>query len=151
MMASTYIDRRQAHLTDHLGDGANYELCHECGGLCCALYLAHDEYGDYIGGDWLPEYIDLWIGRLVTSGALYVTDDEYCAGPAGVEPLHDPRRSHLPTPEGAAYRALLPTWVDTRKCQFCHPDTGCLLPREFRAPICRDYVCELWEAAESFG
>ena len=48
-------------------------------------------------------------------------------------PLHDPRVSHLPTPEGDAYRASLPEWVDVRKCTFCHPETGCLLPREFRA------------------
>jgi len=122
-----------------------YELCHECGGLCCALYLAHDENGEYIGGDWLPDYIDLWLERLVTSGALIVDGDALCAGAAGIEPLHDPRLSHLPTAAGAAYRETLPAWVDTRKCQFCHPDTGCLLPREHRAPICGEYVCELWE------
>jgi len=127
---------------------ANYELCHECGGLCCALYLAHDENGEYIGEGWLPDYIDVWIGRLVASGALRVTPDEYGAGAAGIEPLHDPRVSHLPTAQGAAYRATLPEWVDTRKCQFCHPDTGCLLPREYRAPICGEYVCEIWQAAE---
>ena len=145
-------------LTDEHGNPA---ICHDCGGLCCALYLAHDENGEYIGEGWLPEYIDLWLERLVTSGALRVTqtayaDDEaapgenpqvsYAAGEAGIEPLHDPRLSHLPTPEGAAYRATLPEWIDTRKCQFCHPENGCLLPREFRAPICGDYVCDLWIA-----
>jgi len=122
------------------------DLCGDCGGLCCCLYLAHDENGEYIGQDWLPDYIDLWLERLTASGALVVTPTELAAGAAGVEPLHDPRISHLPTPEGEAYRATLPAWVDTRKCQFCHPDTGCLLPREFRAPICREYVCELWES-----
>ena len=122
----------------------DFALCNSCGGLCCALYLAHDEDGDYIGEGWLPEYIELWIGRLVESGALVVGDGVYAAGEAGVEPLHDPRVSHLPTAVGAEYRATLPAWVDTRKCQFCHPETGCLLPREYRAPICREYVCELW-------
>ena len=129
--------------TPHANE-ADWELCHRCGGLCCALYLAHDENGDYIGEGWLPDYIDLWIERLVASGALAVVDGEFVAGAAGVAPLHDPRLSHLPTAEGAAYRATLPEWVDTRKCQFCHPDTGCLLPREYRAPICGEYVCELW-------
>ncbi len=136
-------------MTDDARYRANYELCHECGGLCCALYLAHDENGDYIGEGWLPDYIDVWTERLVASGALRADATGYGAGPAGIEPLHDPRISHLPTPEGAAYRATLPEWVDTRKCQFCHPDTGCLLPREYRAPICGEYVCEIWQAAEN--
>ena len=127
-----------------LADEANWELCHECGGLCCALYLAHDENGAYIGEGWLPDYIDVWIDRLVASGGLRVTDTAFEAGEAGVPPLHDPRLSHPPTPEGAAYRASLPAWVDVRKCQFCHPDDGCLLPREYRAPICGEYRCELW-------
>jgi hypothetical protein len=126
----------------------NFELCYECGGLCCAIYLAHDENGAYIGDGWLPDYIELWAGRLVESGALRVTAESYGAGAAGVTPLHDPRRSHLPTPEGEAYRASLPAWVDTRKCVFCHPETGCLLAREYRAPICRDWVCDLWERAD---
>lgn len=124
----------------------DFELCNECGGLCCCLYLAHDENGDYIGDEWLPDYIDEWIGLLTQSGALRVALGVYEAGEAGVAPLHDPRLSHLPTAEGEAYRATLPAWVDVRKCQFCHPETGCLLPREFRAPICGDYVCELWKA-----
>ena len=122
----------------------DFELCHECGGLCCALYLANDEEGVYVGESWLPGYIELWLERLQASGALVVTGTEYGAGAAGVAPLHDPRLSHLPTAEGDAYRASLPGWVDVRKCQFCHPDTGCLLPREYRAEICREWVCDLW-------
>jgi hypothetical protein len=122
----------------------NFALCNKCGGLCCAIYLAHDEDGGYIGEGWLPEYIALWETRLVESGALRVTPDAYEAGVAGVMPLHDPRVSYRPDAAGAAYRAQLPAWVDPRKCAFCHPDTGCLLPREFRAPICREWVCELW-------
>ena len=122
----------------------DFELCNSCGGLCCALFLAHDENGDYIGDGWLPDYIALWESRLVESGALRVTDAAYLAGAAGVAPLHDPRVSHLPTPEGEAYRAALPPQVDYRKCVFCHASTGCLLPRDARAPICREYVCELW-------
>lgn len=124
----------------------DFDLCNECGGLCCALYLAHDEDGRYIGDGWLPEYIEVWTWRFVASGALDVSKDGYRPGAAGVEPLHDPRISHSPTPEGEAYRASLPAWVDVRLCQFCHPESGCMLPRKFRAPICGDYVCELWEA-----
>ncbi len=125
----------------------NFDLCNECGGLCCALYLANDEDGEYAGDGWLPEYIDLWIERLTGSGALVIgPDGEMLPGVPGVAPLHDPRVSHLPTAQGEAYRATLPAWVDVRKCQFCHPDTGCLLPREYRAPICREWVCELWPA-----
>jgi hypothetical protein len=131
------------------GDHRDDDLCHECGGLCCCLYLAHDENGDYIGESWLPDYIDLWLERLRDSGALTVTASDYRAGEAMVEPLHDPRRSHPPTPEGAAYRASLPKWVDVRRCQFCHPETGCLLPRGYRAPICGEFRCELWSASES--
>ena len=123
----------------------NYALCNECGGLCCCLYLANDEDGTYSGDGWLPEYIALWEQRLIASGALYVTDDAYHAGEAGLAPLHDPRVSHLPTAEGEAYRASLPDWVDVRKCVFCHPETGCRLPREYRATICNEWVCELWE------
>lgn len=133
-----------AHSTVHAEE--DFGLCNRCGGLCCALYLAHDEDGGFIGDGWLVEYIALWEERLVGSGAMSVVEGEYSAGKPGVVPLHDPRRSHLPTAEGAAYRASLPAWVDVRKCQFCHPDTGCLLPRESRAPICREYVCELWGA-----
>lgn len=125
-------------------DLENAALCRECGGLCCCLYLAHDENGDYIGEGWLPDYIALWTERLCACGALALTETGYGAAEAGVAPLHDPSMSHLPTAEGAAYRASLPEWVDVRKCQFCHPETGCLLPRESRADICRGYVCELW-------
>lgn len=124
--------------------GADFALCNECGGLCCALYLAHDEEGRYIGAGWLEEYIGVWLERLEASGALVVTPDSLEPGVAGVEPLHDPRLSHLPTPEGEAYRATLAPWVDVRKCSFCHPETGCLLPREHRAPLCNEWVCELW-------
>jgi hypothetical protein len=70
------------------------------------------------------------------------------AGVARVEPLHDPRLSHRPDAAGDVYRTSLPEWVDTRKCQFCHPESGCLLPRRYRAPICGEWVCDLWEAAE---
>ncbi len=125
-------------------EGEDFDLCHECGGLCCCLYLANDEDGEYIGGEWLPDYIEVWSERLRASGALVVTAIEYRAGAAGVEPLHDPRISSLPGAEGDAYRAALPGWVDVRKCQFCHPVTGCRLPREYRAEICREWVCELW-------
>jgi len=124
--------------------GVDFELCSACGGLCCALYLAHDEEGAYIGDGWLDEYIELWLERLALSGALVVQRDGLRAGPAGIEPLHDPRRSHLPGAQGDAYRAALPDWVDVRKCQFCHPSSGCLLPREYRAPLCNEWVCELW-------
>ena len=127
-----------------MSDAENYELCNACGGLCCALYLAHDASGEYEGDGWLPEYIELWIERLTLSGALVVDETGMHAGPLGIEPLHDPRLSHQPTPEGDAYRASLPLWVDVRKCQFCHPETGCLLPRRYRAPICGEYTCELW-------
>ena len=130
----------------HENDRDRFELCAECGGLCCALYLAHDENGEYIGDGWLPDYIALWEERLVASGALRVESGAYAPGDAGVQPLHDPRMSHLPTPEGDAYRAGLPAWVDVRKCVFCHPDSGCLLPRANRAAICGEWVCELWEA-----
>jgi hypothetical protein len=127
----------------------NFGLCHECGGLCCAIYLANDEDGVYIGDGWLPDYIALWEQRLVESGAMRVTAEAYEAGEAGVRPLHDPRLSHLPTAEGKMYRDSLPAWIDTRKCVFCHPDTGCMLARSDRAPICRDWVCELWPASGS--
>ena len=124
----------------------NFALCNECGGLCCAIYLAHDEDGAYIGEGWLDDYVELWLARLVASGALTVSDTECGAGEAGVAPLHDPRISHLQTPEGEAYRATLPAWVDVTKCQFCHPETGCLLPRQHRASICNEWVCEMWSA-----
>lgn len=126
--------------------GADFDLCNACGGLCCALFLAHDEDGAYIGDGWLPDYIDLWLDRLAASGALIVTDTELLPGEPGITPLHDPRLSHLPTDEGAAYRASLSPGVDVRKCVFCDAETGCLLPRAYRAPICNEWTCELWEA-----
>lgn len=133
----------------HPNDRDEIELCGECGGLCCALYLAHDEDGAYIGDGWLPDYIDLWTERLVASGALAIdASGAMRAGEAGAEPLHDPRLSHRPDAAGDAYRATLPGSVDVMKCQFCDPDTGCLLPRRYRATICGEWVCELWEARE---
>lgn len=126
-------------------ENENWDFCHECGGMCCLLYLAHDEDGEYIGEGWLPEYIEEWLGNFVRSGALLATPDGgFEPGAPGVEPLHDPRLSHPPTTAGAAYRASLPEWVDYRRCQFCHPDTGCLLPPQYRAPICHEYHCEQW-------
>lgn len=134
---------------EHPNDRDNPELCAACGGLCCAIYLAHDEDGSYIGDGWLPEQVAEWTERFLGSGALRIGEDgSLSAGAAGVEPLHDPRTSHLPTTEGDAYRASLPAWVDVRRCQFCDPGTGCLLPRAFRAPICGEWVCDLWRAAE---
>lgn len=138
--------QHEQDLVTTASDQENAELCSACGGFCCTLYLASDENGDYIGADWLPGEIDLWQARLTLSGAL-VADAAGChAGVAGVAPLHDPRRSQPPSPASMAYRATLPAWVDVSKCQFCHPDTGCLLPRHFRPPICGDYTCEQWPA-----
>jgi hypothetical protein len=131
----------------HPNDRDESELCGECGGLCCALYLAHDEDGAYIGEGWLPDYIELWTERLIGSGALAIDDrGAMVAGRAGIAPLHDPRVSHRPDETGAAYRAALPDGVDVRMCQFCDPATGCLLPRRFRAPICGEWVCDIWKA-----
>lgn len=131
--------------TEHANPDEQFDLCNACGGLCCCLYLAHDEDGAYIGDGWLPDYIEQWLVRFLDCGAL-VSDGAggFRAGARGVAPLHDPRLSHLPTPRGSAYRESLPSWVDVRKCQFCHPETGCLLPRDARAPLCREFVCELW-------
>ena len=127
----------------------NFELCHECGGLCCAIYLALDEDGVYNGDGWLPDYIDLWTGRLVASGALALgPGGAMTAGVAGVAPLHDPRISHRQDAQGEAYRASLQEGVDVMKCQFCDPETGCLLPRRYRATICGEWVCDLWPARE---
>lgn len=101
-----------------------------------------------------PNDIELWIERLSASGALaFDAHGRMVAGAVGIEPLHDPRLSHRPDAAGEAYRATLPGWVDVRTCQFCHPDAGCILPREFRATICGEWVCELWEAtiAETNG
>jgi len=134
----------------HPNDRDERELCGECGGLCCAIYLALDEDGAYNGGGWLPDYVDLWTARLVGSGALaFDADGAMVAGAAGVPPLHDPRLSHRQDAEGDAYRASLPEHVDVMKCQFCDPDTGCLLPRPYRAPICGEWVCDQWEAREN--
>ena len=134
----------------HPNDRDEPELCGECGGLCCAIYLALDEDGAYNGGGWLPDYVDLWTARLVGSGALaFDADGAMVAGAAGVPPLHDPRLSHRQDAEGDAYRASLPEHVDVMKCQFCDPDTGCLLPRHYRAPICGEWVCDLWRPRES--
>ena len=109
------------------------------------LYLAMDEDGQYNGDDWLPRYIDEWTQRFIDCGALaYDEQGVLVAGESGVEPLHDPRVSHRQDAEGAAYRDALPGWIDTAKCQFCHPETGCLLPRERRAPICGEWACSLW-------
>ena len=133
----------------HPNDRDEPELCGACGGLCCAIYLALDEDGAYNGDWWLPDYVDLWTGRLVASGALALdADGAMVAGAAGVPPLHDPRLSRRPDAEGEAYRASLPARVDVMKCQFCDPDTGCLLPRHYRAPICGEWVCDLWRARE---
>jgi len=124
----------------------NWQLCHECGGLCCCLYLAHDENGEYVGEEWLPAYIKQWLEWFEASRALVRAGDRYVAGTHGLEPFHDPRVSHLPTSAGAAYRAGLPGWVDVRKCQFCHPEHGCQLPQPYRPPICGEFRCELWGA-----
>lgn len=143
------MERETAGASAPALSGEDYALCNDCGGLCCCLYLANDEDGNYVGEGWLPEYIALWEQRLTDSGALRVTPESYESGEAGVAPLHDPRKSHNPAPEGDAYRASLPVWVDVRKCVFCHPDTGCILPRHYRATICNEWVCELWDAAQT--
>jgi hypothetical protein len=139
-----HMESERVEPADTADGTENPALCGECGGLCCCLYLAHDEDGGYIGDGWLPDYIELWLERLTASGALVASGSVYRPGVAGIAPLHDPRISHLPTREGEAYRAGLPDWVDVRKCQFCHPDTGCLLPRRHRAEICNEWVCDLW-------
>lgn len=132
------------------------EACRACGGECCILYRYVDEFVDGVPGarphnDGLDfeEYCIDWFDGFVMSGALEDPSGSPAGWlgdyrvPAGVPaPLHDPLRSHSGRAGTGEYLASLPDWVDTDRCQYCHPATGCLLPRERRPRVCREYACE---------
>ena len=123
---------------------ATLALCPLCCGKCCRLYLPREQGGMYSSHLWFDEYCRRWFSAFVESGALLRNYEKMTTvNPAsGVAPLHSPIPAHAQGRKGDAYRASLPRWVDIHKCQFCHPDSGCLLDRQFRPRACREYMCK---------
>ncbi|MDO8941674.1 MAG: hypothetical protein Q7U75_00745, partial [Desulfobacterales bacterium] len=66
----------------------------------------------------------------------------YEPAPGMPEPIFDPFILFIgQRAERASCRAALPSWVDTERCQYCHPVTGCIVPRGSRPAVCREYRC----------
>lgn len=109
--------------------------CTTCG-QCCKIYLPsshggsfpekHVSYQDHCL-NWLDKFTEAGVLEITPEGKIVPTEK------VGIEPLHDPLN-----PESKRF-----PWVDPTRCQFCHPVTGCLIPREKRPPLCRSFVC--WE------
>lgn len=110
----------------------NEYICSECGGECCRIY-----YPDNIPpGVWFEDWCEQWENLFNDCGI-------------DIPPLHNPLESHFCGEGGNEYRDSLPDWVDIYKCQYCHPETGCLIPRFQRPNICLFYSCEKLEKDQS--
>lgn len=110
--------------------------CRACGGKCCAIYLSWDKGGTYPDGQWwFEEWVSAWENAFEESGALN----------CGVEPLHEPLRTHMiHNYEGPLWAEVRARGGDPNYCQYWRYDVGCLLPWERRPSVCREYRCNEW-------
>jgi Fe-S-cluster containining protein len=106
--------------------------CLSCGG-CCRIYRPSSQGGafpDHLVS--LEEHAINWLHKFVDAGVLNINKDgKIVTGKVGIEPLHDPLNTISKKFD----------WVDVERCQFCHPKTGCMIPRNKRPELCRSFVC----------
>ena len=124
-------------------EAIDVQKCNACGGKCCEIYLSVEDGGMRGLQQWFDEYCDDWKSEFVASGALLrdAAGNITVNPAAGGHPLHDPLISHDGGQLGEECRRSLPEWVDIDRCQFCHPNTGCMLERRFRPRACREFIC----------
>ena len=118
-------------------DKVTPKKCLTCG-RCCQIYKS-----THIGGSFPEEFVefethcDKWMDKFIaagimTSNNLGELEVSQKIKDLGIEPLHNPKKPSEPA---------LHKWVDRGLCQFCHPHTGCILPRKERPDICNRFMC----------
>ncbi|NLK37039.1 MAG: hypothetical protein GX299_03025 [Epulopiscium sp.] len=110
------------------------ERCRACRGKCCAIYLPIEKGGSYPSGwTWVDEWFENWFEAFEDSGA----------ASCGIEPLFDPY-DLLFDEDRSAHTEVYILGGDPGYCQYWRYDVGCLLPRKYRPPGCREYRCADW-------
>ncbi len=110
----------------------NPEVCEQCGGECCLIYLSCENGGSYPSGQyWFEEWCD----------GFHENADQY-----GVEPLFHPLIVHMSDNEWMI-NELVERGINAYACQYLG-STGCLIPRENRPSHCKEYACEKLKQAE---
>jgi len=94
--------------------------CIDCGGKCCQIYSGYS----YSHGSHIHE-----------------GEKDY-----GVSPLFDRRKVddilNLCEDDSEGYiKNLLGNNIDPSFCEYRHPDTGCIIPRDKRSYVCTAYYC----------
>ena len=102
--------------------------CQNCGGKCCKIYPSIMDGGIRPLDQWFDEWCQNWDEQFSESGAFDI-----------MPPLFDPlevfqdRNKHM-------LAELKSNGIDPDFCKY-HGRSGCLLPRENRPVICREYMC----------
>jgi hypothetical protein len=112
-------------------------VCAACGGRCCQIYKPASEGGAFPDGHtWFTDWLSDWYDVFEESGAF-----------SFMPPLFDPIIAHENSGRGKRYReALRRAGIDPDYCQYWSLK-GCLLPRDKRPAVCREYACERLQQA----
>lgn len=105
------------------------EKCLSCDGQCCRIYLDSIDGGTRDSQVMFEEWCESWDQEFENAGAKL-----------HVQPLFDPLVVHMVGNEHLK-RELISKGIDPDSCQYRGPK-GCLLPRNFRPTVCRQYVCQ---------
>ena len=112
-----------------VSDKIDAEKCRACGGKCCRIYASIEEGGIRSLNMWFDEWCQAWDERFEESGAFKV-----------MTPLFEPLDVHM-TGNEHMLDELKSKGIDPDCCKYLGPE-GCLLPRENRPDVCREYMCE---------
>lgn len=111
---------------------SNPDVCKQCGGECCLIYLPIDMGGSYPSGQyWFEEWCF----------GFHKNADQY-----GVEPLFDPLLVHM-TGNEHMINDLAERGINAHACQYL-TSTGCSIPWENRPVHCKTYACEKLKQTE---
>lgn len=112
-----------AEIIDKIAD-----KCKRCGGKCCELY-SPETFSKY-QSVWFEEYVESWLESFEESGATKT----------GIKPQFDPLEVHMGGNEHMMWE-LVQKGIDPDSCQY-RGQKGCLLPRDKRPQVCREYICD---------
>lgn len=104
------------------------EKCKKCGGRCCKIYVSILDGGIRPLDQWFDEWCEAWDEQFSESGAFDIA-----------HPLFDPLKVFQACNEHMLTE-LEVRGIDTDFCKY-HGPSGCILPRENRPVICREYMC----------
>lgn len=105
------------------------EKCKKCGGKCCKIYVSILEGGIRPLDLWFDEWCENWDEEFVNSKASDAMEPQF-------NPLEVWMIGNEQMLEELKFRGINPEF-----CKY-HSASGCLLPRENRPIICREYMCK---------